>query len=53
MQRAFGAQGREFAMVSDASPGPVVGRIAAKGMAGELHDKPYLVIDELMAAATT
>lgn len=45
MQRAFGSQGRELAMVSDASPGPVVGRIAAKGLTGELHDKPYLVID--------
>jgi len=47
MQRAFGSQGREFAMVSDTSPGPVVGRLAAKGMAGELHDKPYLIIDGL------
>jgi type IV secretory pathway VirD2 relaxase len=47
MQRAFGSGGREFSMVSDQSPGPVVGRIAAKGLTGELHDKPYLVIDGL------
>jgi hypothetical protein len=47
MQRAFGSGGREFAMVSDESPSPVVGRIAAKGLTGELHDKPYLVIDGL------
>ena len=47
MQRAFGGERREFAIVSDASPGPVVGRIAAKGLADELHDRPYLVIDGL------
>jgi type IV secretory pathway VirD2 relaxase len=48
MQRAFGNDPRELA-IFDSRLGtiPVVGRIAAKGIADELTDKAYLVIDGL------
>lgn len=45
MQRALQGQQREC--VADASPrdAPIVGRIAAKGLADELNDCGYLVVD--------
>lgn len=44
MHRAMKGEQRE--LVTDAQADvPVVGRIAAKGLDGELHDKPYLVVD--------
>lgn len=44
MHRAMKGEQRE--LVTDAQVDvPVVGRIAAKGLDGELHDKPYLVVD--------
>jgi len=48
MQRAFGKEPRELA-IFDPRRGaePVIGRIAAKGIADELTDKAYLVIDGL------
>jgi len=46
VQRAMGGQPRELAVFE---PGEddcaVVGRVAAKGMTGNLHDRGYLVID--------
>ncbi|MCW0424708.1 relaxase/mobilization nuclease and DUF3363 domain-containing protein [Xanthomonas sacchari] len=46
LQRAMGGQPRELAVFE---PGenvrPIVGRVAAKGLADELHDRGYLVID--------
>ena len=46
MQRAFTAERREFAVFDPATAvQPVVGRVAAKGLGGELHDCPYLIID--------
>ncbi|KGC11489.1 hypothetical protein DM48_7700 [Burkholderia gladioli] len=44
MQRAMGGQPRELAVFE---PGgrTVIGRVAAKGLADELHDRGYLVID--------
>ncbi|WP_291477113.1 DUF3363 domain-containing protein [Acidovorax sp.] len=44
MHRAMKGEQRE--LVTDVQVDvPVVGRIAAKGLDGELHDKPYLVVD--------
>jgi len=44
MHRAMKGEQRE--LVTDAQTGVAVeGRIAAKGLDGELHDKPYLVVD--------
>jgi len=46
MQRAMSGQQREldvFEPGEDASP--IIGRVAAKGLADELHDKGYLVLD--------
>lgn len=44
MHRAMKGEQRE--LVTDAQADvPVVGRVAAKGLNGELHDKPYLVVD--------
>ncbi len=44
MHRAMKGEQRE--LVTDAQADvPVVGRIAAKGLDGELHDRPYLVVD--------
>ena len=46
MQRAFTRERREYVIVN---PGrmaiPIVGRIAAKGLADELHDRGYLIVD--------
>lgn len=43
MHRAMKGERRELAM--DAPTAPVIGRIAAKGLADELHDRGYLVVD--------
>ena len=46
MQRAMGSQQRELAVFEPgAGARPVVGRVAAKGLADELYDKGYLVVD--------
>src|ERR1019366_4046587 len=46
MQRAFSNERRDFNIVDPARPGaPIVGRIAAKGLADELQDRRYLIID--------
>ena len=47
MQRAFGANQRELAFGGVSDGLPVMGRIAGKGLAGETHDKPYVLIDGL------
>ncbi|WP_323034330.1 relaxase/mobilization nuclease and DUF3363 domain-containing protein [Pararhodobacter sp.] len=46
MQRAMSGQQRELAVFEPADDGrTIVGRIAAKGLDDELHDRGYLVID--------
>ncbi|WP_312417651.1 relaxase/mobilization nuclease and DUF3363 domain-containing protein [Comamonas sp.] len=46
MQRAMGGQQRELAVFQPGEDGrSIVGRVAAKGLADELYDKGYLVID--------
>lgn len=46
MQRAFGTERRALALPSDGeAPAPMTGRIVAKGLADELGDQGYLVID--------
>lgn len=47
MQRAIGGTERPVAVfdAADQSSRPVVGRIAAKGLADELQDRSYLVVD--------
>ncbi|HDV8206517.1 TPA: relaxase/mobilization nuclease and DUF3363 domain-containing protein, partial [Enterobacter hormaechei] len=46
MQRAMSGQPRELAVFEPADDGrTLVGRVAAKGLADELHDRGYLVID--------
>lgn len=50
MQRAMGGQPRELAVFepgqnADGSGRTIVGRVADKGLADELHDRGYLVID--------
>jgi type IV secretory pathway VirD2 relaxase len=46
MQRAMGATRREFVVPHPGeSEHAIVGRVAGKGLADELHDKGYLVID--------
>ena len=46
MQRAMGGEQRDLAVFeSGENVRPVVGRVAAKGMADELYDRGYLVID--------
>jgi type IV secretory pathway VirD2 relaxase len=47
MQRTFGANERELALGGGREGGPVIGRIAAKGVAGEAHDEPYILVDAL------
>jgi type IV secretory pathway VirD2 relaxase len=47
MQRTFGSDRRELALGGGRQGGRVIGRIAAKGLAGEAHDKPYLIVDAL------
>ncbi|MEQ1802142.1 MAG: DUF3363 domain-containing protein [Gammaproteobacteria bacterium] len=52
MQRAFGTERRHFAFFDAAAAAqPVVGRIAAKGLADELQDRGYLVVDGLEGRA--
>ncbi|EPY4142011.1 relaxase/mobilization nuclease domain-containing protein [Klebsiella pneumoniae] len=46
MQRAMSGQPRELAVFEPGDDGrSIVGRVAAKGLADELHDRGYLVID--------
>ncbi len=46
MQRAMSGVPRDFVVFApDENAGHVVGRVAAKGMADELHDRGYLVVD--------
>ncbi|EKQ59427.1 hypothetical protein WS7_17207 [Xanthomonas citri pv. malvacearum str. GSPB2388] len=46
MQRAMGGQPRELAVFEPSDDGrTLVGRVAAKGLADELQDRGYLVID--------
>ncbi|RLM20458.1 type VI secretion protein [Brenneria alni] len=46
MQRAMSGQPRELAVFEPGDDGrTVIGRVAAKGLADELHDRGYLVID--------
>lgn len=46
MQRAMGGQQRELAVFQPSEDGrSIVGRVAAKGLADELYDKGYLVVD--------
>jgi type IV secretory pathway VirD2 relaxase len=46
MQRAMGNQQRELAVFQEREDGhSIIGRVAAKGLADELYDKGYLVID--------
>jgi type IV secretory pathway VirD2 relaxase len=46
MQRAFTREQREYVIVSPARmPAPIVGRIAAKGLADELNDRAYVIVD--------
>ncbi|WP_457977740.1 relaxase/mobilization nuclease and DUF3363 domain-containing protein [Ectopseudomonas composti] len=46
MQRAMNGQQRELAVFAPGEDGrTVIGRVAAKGLADELHDRGYLVID--------
>lgn len=48
MQRAMGSAQRELAVFEQCKDGSVVvGRIMAKGLADELHDRGYLVVDGL------
>jgi len=48
MQRAFGEDPRELAIFDPrAGTTPVIGRIAAKGIADELTDHAYLIVDGL------
>lgn len=46
MQRAMRGQPRELAVFEPGDDGrTIIGRVAAKGLADELHDRGYLVID--------
>lgn len=46
MQRAMSGQPRELAVFEPGDDGrTIIGRVAGKGLAGELHDRGYLVID--------
>jgi type IV secretory pathway VirD2 relaxase len=46
MQRAMGDAKREYSIIEPGSvPTPVVGRIAAKGVDHELHERGHLIID--------
>ncbi len=48
MQRAMGGTQRELTVFQPGKDSPeVVGRIVAKGLADELHDRGYLVVDGL------
>lgn len=46
MQRALSGQQRELAVFQPGKDGPpIVGRVAGKGLADELYDKGYLIVD--------
>jgi type IV secretory pathway VirD2 relaxase len=46
MQRAFSSRPRDFAIFDPAKSGiRITGRIASKGLADELHERGYLVVD--------
>jgi hypothetical protein len=46
MQRAFSAADRDYVIFDPTRPGDrVTGRIAAKGLVDELHERGYLVVD--------
>ena len=46
LQRAFSNERRDFHIVDPARPvAPILGRIAGKGLADELHDRRYLIVD--------
>lgn len=46
MQRAMGGTQRELAVFEpDENTRPIIGRVAAKGLADELYDKGYVVLD--------
>lgn len=46
MQRAMSGQQRELAVFQPSEDGrAIVGRVAGKGLADELHDKGYLIVD--------
>ena len=47
MQRAFGSEQREFAIAEGPDIASITGRIVAKGLSGEAHDKPYVIVDGL------
>ncbi|WP_430292911.1 DUF3363 domain-containing protein [Pseudomonas sp. B1-22] len=48
LQRAMGRTHRDLAVFEPGGDGPaVVGRVVAKGLADELHDRGYLVVDGL------
>lgn len=51
MQRAMGSAVREHVVFDDRAGRPITGRIAAKGLADELHDRGYLVVDGLEGRA--
>jgi hypothetical protein len=54
MQRALGRERRELAISgAKMAAAPVIGRVAGKGLADELTDRPYLVIDGLDGRDTT
>jgi type IV secretory pathway VirD2 relaxase len=46
MQRSFSAQDREYSIFDPTRPGgQVTGRVAAKGLVDELHERGYLILD--------
>jgi len=48
LQRAMSGQPRELAVFEPGEDGrSIIGRVAAKGLADELHDRGYLVVDGL------
>jgi type IV secretory pathway VirD2 relaxase len=47
MQRAFSGDGRELEILHGGGPKTTIGRVVAKGLADELGDRGYLVLDGL------
>lgn len=45
MQRAMAGTQRDLHIVQPGHDGRIIGRVAAKGLTGESHDLPYLVVD--------
>ncbi|MCQ4293219.1 DUF3363 domain-containing protein [Pseudomonas stutzeri] len=45
MQRAMAGTQRDLHIVQPGHDGCIIGRVAAKGLAGDAHDQPYLVVD--------